>query len=315
VLLVVISCFYVDFVKGCEYDKHGNHESVKEGYAISIAIILVLCSGLTHAIWNLFTKTSKNKSVFLWSIHIASFVILLPYFIIDVASSSISLSGCSFMLLSMGFQMGYFFLLPIVYRQGEMSQMYPIMRGMGALLVPLFSVWIYKESLSPIGWVGVGCIVLGLFAISGFIKKQTGAAISFRAIMPALLVGLCITGYVMTDKMVLQSLSPLSIIELSNMAYVIVLSPAVLRSRQIKAEWNANKATIIWGTILSPGSYLLFLFAMDLAPLSHLAPIREIGTVFGAMLGIFLLKESNGLNRVLLSAVITAGVILIGIWG
>jgi uncharacterized membrane protein len=230
-------------------------------------------------------------------------------------SRSISLSGYLFMLLTMGFQMGYFFLLPIVYRKGEMSQMYPIMRGTGALLVPLFSVWIYNESLSPVGWIGVGCIVLGLFAISGFMKKKNGSAISLRNIFPALMVGLCITGYVMTDKMVLQSLSPLSIIELSNIAYVIVLSPAVLRSREIKQEWLINKQAILWGTILSPGSYLLFLFAMDLAPLSHLAPIREIGTVFGTMLGIFLLKESNGMKRILLSAVITMGVIMIGIWG
>ncbi|WP_223285251.1 hypothetical protein [Paenibacillus sp. PL91] len=153
---------------------------------------------------------------------------------------------------------------PIVYRQGEMSQMYPIMRGMGALLVPLFSVWIYDESLSPIGWMGVGCIVLGLFAISGFWNKQHRSAVSLRNIFPALMVGLCITGYVMTDKMVLQSLSPLSIIELSNMAYVIVLSPAVLRSKQIKEEWRVNKQAILWGTVLSPGSYLLFLFAMSL---------------------------------------------------
>ncbi|WP_369688945.1 EamA family transporter [Bacillus sp. FJAT-26390] len=277
--------------------------------------MLVLCSGLTHAIWNLFTKTSRNKSVFLWLIHITAFVLLLPYFIVDVTSSSISLSGYLFMLLTMGFQMGYFFLLPIVYRKGEMSQMYPIMRGTGALLVPLFSVWIYNESLSALGWIGVGCIVLGLFAISGFLKKQHGSAISLRNIFPALMVGLCITGYVMTDKMVLQSLSPLSIIELSNIAYVIVLSPAVLRSKQIKQEWQVNKQAILWGTILSPGSYLLFLYAMNLAPLSHLAPIREIGTVFGTMLGIFLLKESNGLKRILLSAVITMGVIMIGMWG
>jgi uncharacterized membrane protein len=263
----------------------------------------------------MFTKTSKNKSVFLWLIHITAFALLLPYFIIDVASSSISLSGYLFMLLTMGFQMGYFFLLPIVYRRGEMSQMYPIMRGMGALLVPLFSVWLYDESLSIIGWIGVGCIVLGLFAISGFMKRQYGSAVSFQNIFPALMVGLCITGYVMTDKMVLQSLSPLSIIELSNIAYVIVLSPAVLRSKQIKEEWRVNKQAILWGTLLSPGSYLLFLFAMNLAPLSHLAPIREIGTVFGTMLGILLLKESNGVKRIMLSAVITIGVIMIGIWG
>lgn len=90
-------------------------------YTISFAIMLVLCSGLTHAVWNIFTKTSKNKSVFLWFIHITAFALLLPYFLIDVASSSISISGYLFMLLTMGFQMGYFFLLPIVYRQRDVA--------------------------------------------------------------------------------------------------------------------------------------------------------------------------------------------------
>ncbi|CAG7652246.1 hypothetical protein PAECIP111802_05174 [Paenibacillus allorhizosphaerae] len=271
---------------------------------------------MAHAIWNLFTKTSKNKIVFLWSIHIASFVLLLPYFVIEVARASIPLQGYLFILLSMAFQMGYFLLLPYVYSHGEMSQVYPIMRGTGALLVPLFSVWVYDESMSAAGWVGVCCIVAGMFALGGFIKKDRWTAAAWRAITPALLVGLCITGYVMTDKMVLHYMSPLSLIEVSNIAYAIVLTPAVLRSgNQLKEEWQANARTIMLGTIFSPGSYLLFLFAVKLAPLSHLAPIREIGTVFGAMLGVLLLKEAGGVRRILLSAVITMGVIMIGFWG
>jgi uncharacterized membrane protein len=44
---------------------------------------------------------------------------------------------------------------------------------------------------------------------------------------------------------------------------------------------------------------------------SQLAPMREIGTVFGTLLGIFLLKEKQGTSRVIASVLITIGIILL----
>jgi uncharacterized membrane protein len=60
---------------------------------------------------------------------------------------------------------------------------------------------------------------------------------------------------------------------------------------------------------------LLFLFALDMAPVSHLAPVRESGIVFGTLLGIFILKEQQGARRIFASALIVIGVILIKVWG
>ncbi|MFK7692051.1 DMT family transporter [Paenibacillus sp. HJGM_3] len=276
--------------------------------------MLVLCSGLTHAIWNLFTKRSRNKTVFLWSIHIAAFVLLLPSFVMELSAASISLRGYGFIGLSMLFQMGYGLLLPLAYRKGDISQVYPIMRGTGALCVPIFSVFLYKETITWVGWVGIGCIVLGMFAISGFFRSVPAQATRLN-LWPALAVGACITGYVLTDKIVLQHISPLALIELGNLAYLIILTPAALRTGEIRAEWRINRMTIALGTVLSPGSYWLFLLAVKLAPLSHLAPMREMGTVFATLLGVLLLKERQGLRRVMLSALITTGVILMGLWG
>lgn len=45
---------------------------------------------------------------------------------------------------------------------------------------------------------------------------------------------------------------------------------------------------------MAPGGYLLFLLALTMADVAVLAPIREIGTAFGAILGVWLLKESRG---------------------
>jgi uncharacterized membrane protein len=64
-----------------------------------------------------------------------------------------------------------------------------------------------------------------------------------------------------------------------------------------------------------PSGYLLFLFALSLAPVAVLAPMREIGTVFGAALGIAVLKEKGGARRLIASGLITAGVIALGAAG
>lgn len=132
----------------------------------------------------------------------------------------------------------------------------------------------------------------------------------------ALCVGLCTTCYVFVDKLNLQHISPLALLEVTNIGFVIGLTPAVLASRKmIWEELRVNKSTIILGSILNPGSYLLFLFAMQQAPMAHISPIREIGTVFATFLGIMLLKEQQGFKRISCSIVIFCGILLIGIWG
>ncbi|MEC0094167.1 hypothetical protein [Paenibacillus macquariensis] len=50
-----------------------------------------------------------------------------------------------------------------------------------------------------------------------------------------------------------------------------------LASRQILEEWRINKSTMMLGAILNPGSYLLFLFALEQAPMAHISSLREIG--------------------------------------
>lgn len=288
-----------------------------------LAFLLVLCSGIIHAVWNLFTKTSVDKKTFLWSVHIVSGILLLPYLISELLHYDIPMKGFGFILLSALMQACYMIFMSKAYELGEISQVYPIMRGTGALLVPVISVVLFNESLSLVGWIGLSCIVIGLFAISGVWFNNTGGILELsdgngsliKATLMAMLVGICITGYILIDKVALNYLSPVSLIEVSNISIILALSWGALRSGNLKKEWVLNWRTILIGSVFTPGSYLLFLFAMTLAPLSHISPVREIGTVCGVLLGVLLLREQQGLRRIILSIVITIGIITTGIWG
>ncbi|WMT40123.1 DMT family transporter [Paenibacillus sp. D2_2] len=283
-----------------------------------IPILLVLASGMCHAVWNLFTKRSINKGVFLWTIMMIPSVLLLPYLIVELWRTPLSWGSYGLLLLSVILQGVYSWLLSKTYELGDLSQIYPIMRGTSTLLIPIIGVVFLKESLSVFGWIGIILMIGGFFVLSGASlgKKQTNRQPqSLKPFALALCVGLCTTSYVFVDKLNLGNISPLALLEVTNIGFVAGLTPLVLTSKALKREWKANRNTILLGAVLNPGSYLLFLFAMQQAPMAHISPLREIGTVFATFLGVLILKEQQGLKRIATSIVIFCGILCIGLLG
>ncbi len=283
-----------------------------------ISLLLVVASGLAHAVWSLFTKCSRNKSVFLWSIVMGSTIALLPYLIHELWRHPLSVSAYLLMLLSAAFQAVYALLLTQTYKMGDLSQVYPIMRGTSTLLIPIGGVLFLHESLSLCGWIGLLCMVCGFVFLSGVWngrQRQLTASATRKPFLMALCVGVTTTCYVFVDKLNLQHISAISLLEITNIGFIAGLTPLVIKSWEIRAEWKQNRWIILLGTILNPGSYLLFLFAIQHAPVAHISPVREIGTLFATLLGIVILKEAQGLRRITCSIIITAGIMLIGIFG
>ena len=62
-------------------------------------------------------------------------------------------------------------------------------------------------------------------------------------------------------------------------------------------------------SVLGPLGYILVLYAMQLAPVSLVAPARELSTLVGTLLGVVLLKERVTPARLLGVACIVAGVV------
>jgi uncharacterized membrane protein len=273
----------------------------------SAAVLLVILSGLIHSIWNLFTKKSLNKVVFLWFCQITAILIFLPSTVYEINQIDPDFqSGWYYILLSMILHGIYVLLLAKAYSLGDLSQAYPIMRGISPLFVPIFAVLILNEQLKLLSWFGVACIVIGILLIGGFKRKVLNQTMFY-----AVAVGVMITGYTLVDKLALQYVQPYTLNEFSTGGNLLALSWIALYSGAIRKEWRVNWRTIILGGALAPGGYILFLKALELMPVSQLAPMREIGTVFGTLFGIFLLKEPQGKSRIIASIIITTGIIIL----
>lgn len=257
-------------------------------------------------------EKSMNKIVFLWICQIIAVIVLIPWTAAEWDAVHFTGAALLIMLASVVLHGMYVLLLAATYTVGDLSQVYPIMRGTSPLLVPFMAVLFLDESLSPMGWVGVAAIVAGILFLSEIRLRQRSSA---RAPLLAFAVGLCIAGYIVVDKMALNYFPAVIVLQATNVGNVLVLTWAALRSRAIGQELRVNWKTMLLGGVLAPGGYLLFLFAVSLAPVAQLAPMREIGTVFGTLLGIFILKEQQGPRRIMTSILITAGIIILGLWG
>jgi drug/metabolite transporter (DMT)-like permease len=281
-----------------------------------IAMSLVIISGTMNAIWNFFAKRSESKQAYLALIVMTANVILIPILLMELLSERYPLQVYLLLLLSMAAQAAYAFMLSQVYKLGDLSQVYPIQRGTGVLLIPLISVIFMGERLSIGGWAGVAIILLGILGLSEWNKRSNpGQAVQLMPVLIALGVGLCTTSYVLIDKMTLQYVTPLTLIAASNIGFMLGNVRTMVNGKTLLSEWRKNKGMILLGSVLMPGSYFLFLLAMNLAPVSHIAPVREIGTVVATLLGIWILKEKNGIRRLMTATAITAGIIVVGISG
>jgi uncharacterized membrane protein len=95
-------------------------------------IMLLLLAAIIHSSWNVLVKKSCDKQVFLYlALVMFSVVFFVPFFIIY---KPISLIGWQFIIVSGALETAYYLLLGGAYQKGDMSQVYPLARGM----VPLF---------------------------------------------------------------------------------------------------------------------------------------------------------------------------------
>lgn len=188
------------------------------------------------------------------------------------------------------------------------------MRGTSPLLVPILAVTLLGERLPAAGWVAVALIVAGI-ALTGGIRWKSYVKANGRPLVLALAVGVMISVYTIVDKAALTYVPAITLNQTGNFANLLALSGFVAGTGAIGKEWRINRFTILLGGILAPGGYILFLKALELAPVAQLAPMREIGAVIGTILGILVLKETQGKARIAASVLIAAGVMALAWFG
>lgn len=224
----------------------------------------------------------------------------------------------SFLAMSGVLHVFYFVVLLRGYRKADLTVVYPLARGSGPLLSSLVAILLFHEKISLLGMLGIVAVVGGVFLIAGgptLFQVASDPSLRNRVnkgIRYGLLTGLFIAGYTVLDGYAVKILllSPILLDYFGNFVRLIFLLPTILRNRPAAKDlWRVQwKYALVVATI-SPVSYVLVLYAMQVAPLSHVAPAREVSMLFAAVIGGHFLREGHRVPRLIGACCIAIGVI------
>jgi len=281
-----------------------------------LALSLVLLAALTHASWNIYAKVAAESRHFVWLFSAGSVLIYGPVVIAVLIVERPVFEGRHWLALAATsvLHLLYSLSLQTGYRHSDLSVVYPIARGTGPLLSFIGAGLLLGEALTAQAVGGLVLIVGGILLVAGLIghhRRAPGVGVFY-----GLLTGALIAAYTLNDGWAVKVLliSPFVIDFTGNLFRMAVLAPRAWRDRaRVALEARTYRKAVIVVSVLGPLGYILVLFAMRLAPISHVAPARELSTLVGAWFGSRLLREDSGPWRIVGAALIVAGVISLAI--
>jgi drug/metabolite transporter (DMT)-like permease len=288
------------------------------------ALALVLAAALLHAVWNIAAKKAGGDDRFALMSAALLVVIWAPVGV-WAAWGVVPLWGWrewGAVLASALIHLVYFQTLLRGYRLADLTVVYPVARGTGPLLSSFGAVLLLGEHLSAAGAAGVLGVTFGVFLIAG------GPGLWARAHDPAqrarvragfgwgAATGALISGYTLVDGYAVKVLmvSPLLVDYFANLLRLPFLLPSAVHDpAAFRHAWRTQWRYALVLALLSPAAYVMVLYAVQLAPLSHVAPAREVSMLFAALIGGRLLGEHDRGLRIAGAACIAIGVVALAL--
>ena len=272
---------------------------------------LVLLAAVLHASWNAMAKSGGRPQFSIASYRLISAVCCVPLiflFPLPLAAS------WPMLLASMLIHTAYYYTLSQSYRSGDLSQVYPLFRGLAPVLVVLGAALLAQEYISAGSMLGIGLVSAGLISITfagGAIGKIPTAALRW-----GLATSVLIAAYTVADGMgVRVAGNPFSYI-----IWLFILEPIPiglwLLARD-RAGWfgymRAKPGKISAGALAAATAYAMVIYAMSVAPMAMVSSLRETSVIFAALIGTLLFREPFGRQRIIAAILVCFGVALIKI--
>ncbi len=288
------------------------------------ALALIVLAGLIHACWNIAAKKAGGDARFAF---FSAFLMMLVWAPLGWWVGRDVVPGWGrvewLLVLASGvLHVFYYVILLRGYRKSDLTVVYPMARGTGPLLSSLVAITLLGEQISALGAAGIAGVVGGVFLIAGgpgllrAAHDPVARKRVHKGMVYGVVTGVFIASYTVVDgyavKVVLMS--PILVDYMGNFVRVALLAPSVLRDLPTARElWHMQWRYALLVAVVSPVAYVLVLFAMQQAPLSHVAPAREVSMLFAALIGGQLLGEGDRLARLFGAMLIAAGVMALAL--
>lgn len=299
------------------------------------AVILIITSAFMHALWNFIGKRQNPSLAFFFVTTIAAALIISPVLIIYRQALPLVSPAIWLLVIATGVAQTIYFLgLAGAYKRGDMSMAYPLARAIPVLLVAVVNLAIGKGNdigqLSLLGmlFIVVGCILLPITSMRQLQLRRYFDIVYLMALVAA--IGTA--GYTLIDDEALRQLRASTLIPLTNTeitllfvgmqttstAFMLGLATVFYEpERQILKKFMRNRSMLLSGTLtgfIIMATYGLVLASMAyVTNVSYVAAFRQLSIPIGAFLGISIQKEAKHTPKLIGIAIISVGLILVGI--
>ena len=276
----------------------------------SAAFFIVLGAALLHAIWNSLVKGTSKKSLVVFLIGLAHLIfgIVLSFF-----SAFPPIEAWPYLIASTVVHSGYLFFLYNSYKIGDMSEVYPLMRGVAPVIVTIGAFIVAGELPVGLSMLGVILISFGIMLLSIY---NFFFGISYKAVIFSLMAGACIASYTLLDgfgareaKNALSYISWLFILEGIAAVFIFWIISK-------KNGLTMDKGTFIQGMLggtMSCIAYAFVIYVKMTTPLGIVSSLRETSVIFGSLIGLIVFRERPWHFRIFSAIIVTIGLIFIAL--
>lgn len=270
-------------------------------------VLIILFAAFLHALWNAIVKGAGDRTIVLGLVALGHVV---PGIALVALSAPPSAAAIPYIVASTVIHWGYYALLSIAYRTGDLSIVYPIARGLAPILIAVGALIWVGEQLPPVVWLGIVAVSLGILLLA---RGVFSSSISRAGLVAAVGVAVVIASYSIVDGVgVRVSGSPLGYIGWLFVSELFVVA-FVFSNRWDRFQSMSTRAIAIglFGGIVSGAAYGLVLYAKTQAPLGVVSALRETSVIFAALIGVFWFAEGPRRDRILASVIVGAGIAII----
>ena len=269
----------------------------------TLATVLILTSAALHAVWNAMVKRSPDKMatmVFISGWGGLLYLPLIPLAPLPDAGMMV------FIAASAAVHLVYQLSLTRALDVGELTFVYPIARGLGPLLVAIFSLFFLPDDFEPLEFAAVLVLVSGIFLTT---RNKSGNRAGFGA---ALLTGSMIASYTLIDGTAVKAAeTPLTYVIWSGIAFAPILMTYTSLRHGPRYLWQCLGA---WrhglpASLMANSGYAIALYALSLGTIGEIAALRETSILFATLIGTLWLKEKITSQKLIAVGLIALGAI------
>ena len=273
--------------------------------------LVVLFAEFLHALWNAIVKGAGDRTIVLGLVAAGH---VLPGIVLVVLNAPPAAAAIPYIVASTVIHWGYYILLNIAYRTGDLSVVYPVARGLAPILIALGALIWVGEHLPPLAWAGIVAVSGGILLLT---RGVVASGIARGGLVAAVGLAAVIASYSIVDGIgVRVSGSPLGYIGWLFVAeIVVVLYVFGARWRRVRAMPRRALLIGLFGGIVSSAAYGLVLLAKTGAPLGIVSALRETSVIFAALIGIFWFGEGPRRDRMIAAIVVGLGIAAIAAAG